>query len=199
MEFLKEILGDDLYSQVENKVNAYNGDEANKDKQIKIANLASGEYISKNKYSDLESEKGNIATQLSEAQKLIEDLKKASKSDEGLQAKVTEYEKTISDLQKQNQDERINFAAQLAIMDAKGLDVGYLLYKLREQGELELGEDGKIKDIDTKMSTLKTQCPTQFESPNSKIIEPQPLPKSESRKIEPNNLEAAIEQAYNKE
>ena len=46
MDFLKSILGDNLFSQVENKVNAYNSDEANKDKQIKIANLASGEYTS---------------------------------------------------------------------------------------------------------------------------------------------------------
>ena len=32
MDFLKSILGDDLYSQVESKINAYNSDEANKDK-----------------------------------------------------------------------------------------------------------------------------------------------------------------------
>lgn len=57
MDFLKSILGDDLYSQVESKINAYNSDEANKDKQIKIANLTSGEYISKNKFTDLETEK----------------------------------------------------------------------------------------------------------------------------------------------
>lgn len=31
MDFLKSILGDDLYSQVESKINAYNSDEANKD------------------------------------------------------------------------------------------------------------------------------------------------------------------------
>ena len=49
MDFLKAILGDDLYSQVETKVNAYNADEANKDKQVKIGNLASGEYTSTNK------------------------------------------------------------------------------------------------------------------------------------------------------
>lgn len=39
MDFLKAILGDDLYSQVESKVNAYNSDEANKDKQIRFAYL----------------------------------------------------------------------------------------------------------------------------------------------------------------
>ena len=30
MEFLKEVLGEELYNQLIAKVNAYNGDEANK-------------------------------------------------------------------------------------------------------------------------------------------------------------------------
>lgn len=34
MEFLKEILGDALYAQVEQAMNAYNGSEANRDKQV---------------------------------------------------------------------------------------------------------------------------------------------------------------------
>ena len=36
MEFLKAILGDELYSQFESKINEYNGSEANKDKQVKM-------------------------------------------------------------------------------------------------------------------------------------------------------------------
>ena len=45
MEFLKAILGEELFSQFAEKLNAYNGDEANKDKQIKLANLGGGEYV----------------------------------------------------------------------------------------------------------------------------------------------------------
>ena len=41
MEFLKEALGEDLYKQVEEKL------KDNKD--IKLANLASGDYVSKQK------------------------------------------------------------------------------------------------------------------------------------------------------
>ena len=54
MEFLKEILGEELYKQFEEKINAHNGDEANKDKQIKLANLSSGEYVGKGKYDALD-------------------------------------------------------------------------------------------------------------------------------------------------
>lgn len=45
MEFLKEILGEALFAQFEEKINAYNGNEANKDRQIEIGNLGSGEYV----------------------------------------------------------------------------------------------------------------------------------------------------------
>lgn len=44
MEFLKEILGDDLYTQVETKLKGND--------KVKLANLASGEYVSKSKYDD---------------------------------------------------------------------------------------------------------------------------------------------------
>ncbi len=44
MEFLKEVLGEELYNQLIAKVNAYNGDEANKDKLIKLVNLSALPY-----------------------------------------------------------------------------------------------------------------------------------------------------------
>ena len=46
MEFLKTILGDELYKQAKIALDAYNGNEANKDKQVKLANIAGGEYVS---------------------------------------------------------------------------------------------------------------------------------------------------------
>jgi predicted nucleic acid-binding Zn-ribbon protein len=118
MDFLKSILGDDLFSQVENKVNAYNSDEANKDKQIKIANLASGEYTSKNKFTDLETEKENIASQLSAANKVIEDLRKATKTDEDLQKKVTAYESKIQTLNEELKVTKTENALKFALAQA---------------------------------------------------------------------------------
>ena len=39
MEFLKDILGEDLYKQVSDTVNAYNGKPENKDKQVSLQTL----------------------------------------------------------------------------------------------------------------------------------------------------------------
>lgn len=44
MDFLKEILGDDLYNQVKTKVSSYN-EKADKDKKVSIVNVNNGEFV----------------------------------------------------------------------------------------------------------------------------------------------------------
>ena len=176
MDFLKSILGDDLFSQVENKVNAYNSDEVNKDKQIKIANLASGEYTSKNKFTDLETEKENIASQLSAANKVIEDLRKATKTDEDLQKKVTAYESKIQTLNEELKVTKTENALKFALAQAGAVDVDYLAFKVKQKGELELDENGKIKGIDDTIKDLKTQFSQQFTSSKENKIDEKKLP-----------------------
>ena len=92
MEFLKEILGEELFNQFVAKINAYNGNDANKDKQIKVGNIASGEYVGKGKYDALQELLKGKETELATANGLIADLKKGTKDDEELQGKITTYE-----------------------------------------------------------------------------------------------------------
>ncbi len=182
MDFLKAIFNDKAitYDELVNGINAHNGNEANKENQIKLANLGGGAYVGKGKYDALETDKNGIQAQLDEANNLIETLKKQAKNDEAAQQKFTDYEDKINELTEQLNKERIDNALQLAIRDAKGLDADYLAFKLRETGDLEIGEDGKIKGIDEKITTLKTQFPNQFESAtNGREIDEQRLPKGE--------------------
>ena len=166
MDFLKAILGEELYAQVENAINAFNGNEANKDKQVKLANLGTGEYVGKGKYDSLQAQLTCKQTELDTANGLIAELKKTTKGDEALQTKITEYEKQLEQLQKENAKIKLDNAIQLALRDAKGVDPDYLAFKLKEKygEELVLDEAGKIKGWEDKLSGLKTQFPTQFEA-----------------------------------
>lgn len=172
MEFLRELLGDELFAQLEKAVNEHNGNEANKDKQIKIANLGSGEYVGKGKYDALgESLKGKEAELLS-ANELIAELKKGTKGNEELQGKITSYESQVADLQAQLQETKIKAAIKVALLSEKAVDVDYLTFKLNEKlnekGEtLTLDENDNIKGWDALKDGLKTQFPTMFESANS--------------------------------
>jgi hypothetical protein len=190
MEFLKEILGEDLFKQVESKLNEHNGNEANADKQIKLANLGGGDYVAKGKHES-ELEKLNTllsgkTTELGKANDLIEQLKKGTKGNEDLQGKINTYEtETIPNLQNQLQETRIKAAIKVALLSEKALDVDYLTYqlekKLKEQNKsLELDENDNIKGWEDLRSDLKTQFPTQFENgtgnAKGQVIEPNKLP-----------------------
>lgn len=204
MEFLKELLGEELFAQLESKINEHNGNEANKDNQIKIGNLGSGEYVGKGKYDALnELLKGKDA-ELTTANGLIAELKKGTKGNEELQGKITTYETQVADLQAELQETKIKSAIKVALLSEKAVDVDYLTFKLneklKEKGEtLELDENENIKGWEDKLSGLKTQFPTMFESTSGdkKVMGDNRLPEgNKDRQSEPTTLAEALKQQY---
>lgn len=186
MEFLKVILGEELYNQLESKLNEYNGSEANKDKPVKLGNLGAGDYVSKGKFDALNAQFSGKQTELDTANNLIAELKKGTKGDEGLQTKISGYETQVADLQTQLAETKLKSALKVALMAEKAADVDYLTFKInektKEKGEtLELDENDNIKDWTDKVSALKTQFPNMFESSagGRQIIENQ-LPEGDS-------------------
>lgn len=197
MEFLKDILGEDLYKQVETKLNEHNGNEANKDNLIKLANLAKGDYVDKNKYSSLETEKNSKIAELEQANNLIAELKKGTKGNEELQGKVATYEGEIAKLQGQLAQEKLNNAVKVNLLSAKATDVEYLTYQLMKQGELKLDEKGEISSWNDKLTTLKTQYPNFFEASQNKVYDDGKLPKSDGNPAPtPTTLSGALQQKY---
>lgn len=190
MEFLKELLGEELFKQIESKINEHNGNEANKDKQVKLGNLGTGEYVSKAKHDALQALLDGKTTELDTANGLIAELKKGTKGNEELQGKITGYETQVADLQKQLLETKIKSAVKVGLLAEKCNDIDYVTYcmekKLKEQGKtLELDENENIKGWDDLLSGMKTQLPTQFEKANRNIVEPNPLP---GRNNEPSGI-----------
>lgn len=66
MEFLKAIFGD-KYEEFASIIKAYNDNPENKDKQIKLADLNAGEYVSKKDYDAMETAKTTLEEQLQTA------------------------------------------------------------------------------------------------------------------------------------
>ena len=205
MDFLKDILGTELFEQVANAVNAYNGDEANKDKQIKIANLASGKYVDKGKYTALEELLNKKDTDLTDAQKLIEGLKESAGKGEDMAAKIAEFETTIRNQQEELKKAEKESALKIELLSAgaKADDIDYLLFKLGNDSDFkaELDENGKLKGIDDKLKNLKTIYPNQFEAEASKNFDENHLPGGKPDDTpEPATLTGAIRNRYeNKE
>ena len=173
MDFLKAILGEELYQQVADKIALHNGTPENQNKQIKLANLGDGGYVSKDKYAALEATHNSKLAELEQANILIGDLQKSTKGNEELQAKIQNYDAQVQDLQAQLAKEKLDSAIKVALLEAKAQDIDYLTFKLNEEkAEFALDENGKVNGLDEKIEGLKIKFPTQFESgANKKIIE----------------------------
>lgn len=152
------------------------------------------------RYGKLKTDYDTLSTQHGESTKLIEQLKKDAKNDEALQGKITAYETQVADLQKELDETRLESAIKVALMNAKTDDVGYMAFKLKEGGALELDEDGNIKGIDEKISNLKTQFPSHFDSgnnPGPREIDPKPLPEGDhNNDVQPKDLADALRMQY---
>lgn len=133
------------------------------------------------RYGKLKGDFDNLTTQHGESTKLIEELKKSNAGNEGLQNKITEYETKVQNLEKELRQTKIESALKVALLEANVTDVDYLTFKIKEKGEVKLGDDGKIKGIDDTIATLKTQFPQYFASESKKKIDENKLPNGDDK------------------
>lgn len=112
------------------------------------------------RYSKAKTDLEQAQSDLAAANKLVSDLKKGNKDNDDLQGKVTTYEKQIADLEKDRNAERAEWQVKEALKDAK--DPEYALWKLKQEGELELDDKGKVKNLTVRVKSLKEASPALF-------------------------------------
>lgn len=140
-------------------------------KQYKI--FTAGEENLDTRYFKLKTDHEGVSRQLTEAQSLIEQLKKETGSNESLQGKIADYESKVAALTAENEKLKTESALKVALLDAgaKAADMEYLLFKANQSGEIKLTDDGKIKGQEELVSSIKTQCPAQFTSAEQKKVQ----------------------------
>lgn len=153
---LKELLGDKWKDgmTVEEAETALTGKN--------LADLSTGEYVSKGKYADalkdVETKNGTIAEQLRQ----LEELKKTSGASEQLKAEIDKLKKAITDKenefsQKYNARER-QYIIDDSLKGAKAKNLGALKGALNGKFDFDKAEikDGKITGLDDVLNELKT-------------------------------------------
>lgn len=187
MEFLKEILGEELYAQVAAKL------EGNKD--VKLANLASGEYVSKAKYeSDMQAKETRI-------QELTQSVKDFDGVDvKQLQKDVNDWKtKYDHDLEETKRDSAIRLAiAKSGTLSEKAL-MGLL-----DKDKIKFDKDGKLTGLDEQIEAIKKEDsflfkaaePNKPKEGNDVVLDGnhEGSPKPEA----PTTLAAAISEHYKK-
>lgn len=148
MEFLKDVLGEELYREVEKKLNG-NSD-------IKLANLADGGYVSKEKFRAEQQKVSNLTTQLEEKDTQLAGLQDVDA--DKLNAEITR-------LQDENKSQRENYEKQIAtqqrdyaiaseLTSAKARN-SRAVKALLDDSKITIGEDGTIRGLREQLQELQ--------------------------------------------
>ncbi len=143
MEFLKTVLSEELYNQLTVALNTYNGKPENKEKQIKLANLASGQYVDKGKYDTLTAEKTNLEGQITTLNNTISDLKKNNTDNETLQTTIANLQTELKKQQTSNEQITKRYALKEQLTKQGVLDPDYLIYKAGGLEKFNFDKEGK--------------------------------------------------------
>lgn len=100
------------------------------------------------RYTKLKGEHDALHLKHTESENLIAELQKATKGQEDIQSKITEYEATIEKQNEELEQAKVESALKIGLLSAgaKASDIDYLIYKMNHDSDWspELGEDGQV-------------------------------------------------------
>lgn len=163
---LQELLGEELFTQVDAKIQEHNKGIEDKLKQVRFVDLSEGGYVSKEKYGELDTEKKGIEKQLKDANATIKsykdmDIEKIKQSAADWE---TKYNEDTQKLQQQIESDRKAFAAERYIAGQKiksPLTRKAILQEFMSQN-LEY-KDGAFVGAEEYMKKVREQYPDEFE------------------------------------
>lgn len=163
MEWLKQLLGNNT---VEGKTDIEAVMDAVKEEFPKHA-------VPKDVYNE-------TAGKLKEANATLATLKKNNKDNEELQSELKSYKERVETLEQEAKDNARKQTIKDALTAAKGTDVDYLMFKL---GDLEIDDEGNVKDLGNKIKDLKASLPSFFEQAPEPPKEPEGFTKLGGAKL----------------
>ena len=163
---LKELLGDELFSQVDAKIQEHNSGVEDKLQQVRFVDLSEGGYVSKERYQELNTKIGDLETQLKDANSTIKSYKDLDI--EGIKKSAADWEQKYNTetqkLNKQIEDDRKKFAAE-RFMDSQKIKSPLSRKAILQDflaKDLEF-KDGAFVGADEYMKTVKEKYPDEFE------------------------------------
>lgn len=161
MEFLKEYLTEETYAKVSEELEG---------KEVKLANLKSGDYVSKEKYTALETSNTELKTQLIAKSNAYDELMKKAGDNEALK---TEIENLKASTQAELNDTTCKYEAKLKdaairseLIKAKAKDVKDIIGQLNV--ETITYKDDTLTGLSEQIDSLKEAKPYLFESDKQK-------------------------------
>lgn len=147
---LQELLGDELFAQVEERV----GDKH------KIAIVSDGNWIPKGKFDGVNAERQEYKQQVEELNKQLGDLKGKLKDSEAAAEVIDDLKKQIEDKETELAETRKQNAIRLEVLKAKPMDVADILPHIKV--DLVAVEGDTVTGLKEQLETLKEEKPYLF-------------------------------------
>lgn len=148
---LKELLGEELYAKVIEKA----GDKH------KIAIVSDGNWLPKDKFDTVNTEKNEYKGQVDELSKKLGELQGKLKDNEDATKTIEGLKKQIQDKEGELAKTRKNNAIKLAILKAEPNDVSDIMPHVK-MDIVNISEDGTITGLEEQIKTLKENKPYLF-------------------------------------
>ena len=141
---LKELLGGELFEQVQEKLG---------DKKIDIVN--DGRWIPKSKFDDVNTEKNEYKEQIEGLNEELGKLKDKAKDNDDVTKKIEDLEKEIEDKEKEMGKIRKTNAIKFEVLKANPKDVNDIIPHIDD--EVVKIEDGEIVGLKEQIEKLKEE------------------------------------------
>ncbi len=150
MEELKDLLGDELYAQVTEKLG-----------EKKVAIVSDGTWIPKAKFDEVNNDKNEYKKQADSLNIKLGELQKELKDNEGASETIGELKKQIEDKEKELAGIRKANAIKLEVLKAGPNDVADILPHLKDDA-ITVSDDGTITGLSEQLEALKENKPYLF-------------------------------------
>ena len=153
IDFLKPVLGDDLFTQVSEKLS---------ESGITIANVSDGSYVPKAKFDEERNKAKTLTAQVNDLNSQLEEAKKNAGDAEALSKQIAKLTKDVEERDGKLSTLSRDYEIKDALRAAKVRDVD-IVFGLLDKDKIT-SKDGKLKGAEEQINALKSSKSFLFEA-----------------------------------
>lgn len=154
IDFLKPVLGDELFTQVSDKLSGATG--------ITLANIADGSYVPKAKFDDERTKAKNLTTQVNDLTQQLADAQKNAGDVDALNQQITKLTQDVADRDNKLASLSTDYDIKDALRAAHARDVD-IVFGLLDRSKIT-SKDGKLSGVDEQVKAIRESKGFLFES-----------------------------------
>lgn len=152
---LKELLGEELFTQVTEKLGKH------KNIELLVNDKKENSYVPKSRLDTVIKQKGALSDKVDELEVQLEEMRTGEADIESLKAQLQDAQTKIADAKAESTKIRKDSEIKLAIAGS-GAKKSDLITKLLDADKVVIKEDGTVEGLEEQITALKEEAPELF-------------------------------------